>query len=118
MTPKTELYGKAFENWVYHELSAYNLYKDRNAELSYWALPSGIEVDFIINDMEIAIESKASERIHTGHLKDLRSLSKEHTKIEKKIVVSLEKEPRLTDDKILILGPKDFVQRLWNGEIF
>ena len=56
----SELYGKAFENWVFHELSAHNAYSETFATLSYWRLASGIEVDFIVNDMQLAIEAKAS----------------------------------------------------------
>ena len=43
----SELYGKAFENWVFHELCAYNSYSESFAQLSYWRLASGIEVDFV-----------------------------------------------------------------------
>ena len=50
----SELYGKAFENWVFHELSAHNAYSEAFATLSYWRLASGIEVDFIVNDMQLA----------------------------------------------------------------
>src|SRR6185503_8930080 len=41
-----ELFGKAFENWVHHELVAANAYGEHDALLSYWRLASGIEVDF------------------------------------------------------------------------
>lgn len=58
----SELFGKAFENWCFHELNAYNLYNEVFAELFYWRLAGGTEVDFIINDMEVAIEAKASKK--------------------------------------------------------
>jgi predicted AAA+ superfamily ATPase len=56
----SELFGKAFENWVLHEIAAHNSYSEAFAALSYWRLASGIEVDFIVNDMEVAIEAKAT----------------------------------------------------------
>jgi predicted AAA+ superfamily ATPase len=34
VAPGSELYGKAFENWVHHELTAYNSYSDSYAQLS------------------------------------------------------------------------------------
>ena len=59
----SELYGKAFENWVFHELCACNAYSNAFAKLAYWRLPSGIEVDFIVNDMQLAIEAKATAKV-------------------------------------------------------
>ena len=35
LRPGSELYGKAFENWVFHELSAHNAYTEAFATLSY-----------------------------------------------------------------------------------
>ena len=75
--------GKAFENWCFHELTAYNSYKECYFKLSYWRLPSGVEVDFIINDMEVAIEAKAVELVQPKHLKGLRTLKEEYPKVKK-----------------------------------
>jgi uncharacterized protein len=113
----SELYGKTFENYIFHELSAYNSYKEKFFELSYWRLPSGIEVDFIINDAKIAIEAKTSQKVTSDHLKGLRELKIEFPKIKKRILVCLEKKPRLTEDKILILPYRNFLEQLWNGNI-
>jgi hypothetical protein len=44
----------------------------------YWRLASGIEVDFIIGEMEVAIEAKASSRITSDHLNGLRHLHADH----------------------------------------
>ena len=56
----SELFGNAFESWCFHEITAYNCYAERFANISYWRLASGIEVDFVINDMAVAIEAKSS----------------------------------------------------------
>jgi uncharacterized protein len=58
----SELLGEAFENWVFHELGAHNAYLEAYAELSYWRLASGIEVDFIVG-AEVAIEAKAARKV-------------------------------------------------------
>jgi predicted AAA+ superfamily ATPase len=42
LVPGSELFGKAFENWVFHELCAYNMYEEKFAEFYYWQLASGI----------------------------------------------------------------------------
>lgn len=113
----SELYGKAFENWCYHELSAYIRYSGSFAELSYWRLASGIETDFIVNDMEIAIEAKATHKISANHLKGLRALPEDHPGIKKRFVVCLEDKPRVTEDRIEILPASIFAARLWGGEL-
>lgn len=117
LTPGSELFGKAFENWVFHELSAHRVYSDLYYDLSYWRLASGIEVDFVINDMELAIETKASSRIHADHLRGLREVIKDHPKIKRRIVVSLEERARKTEDGIEILPYSVFAKQLWAGAI-
>ena len=113
----SESYGKAFENWVFHELSAYIIYREVDADLSYWRLPSGVEVDFVIGDVEIAIEAKSSARISSAHLRGLRTLGKEYPEVRRRIVVSQEPRPRRTDDGIDILPATTFARRLWAGEL-
>ncbi len=118
VSPGGELFGKAFENWVFHELNCYNSYRQRFAEFSFWRLSSGIEVDFIVNDLECAIESKSSSTVRQEHLKGLRELQEEHGAIKHRIVVSLEPTSRITADGIMIVSVHDFVERLWGGEFF
>ena len=116
--PGSELYGKAFENWIFHELRCYDSYRERFARFAYWRLSSGIEVDFVINDLECAIECKSSASIHDKHLKGLRELTKEHPSINRRILLSQEKESRRTPDGIEILNIGDFLDELWAGKLF
>lgn len=118
LEPKSELFGKAFENWIHHELTTYNSYSGSFANISYWRLTTGVEVDFIVNNMEIAIEAKASGRISDHHMRGMRELAKDHPDIGERLVVSLEPKPRRTADGILVLPVQEFVDRLWNGELF
>ncbi len=111
------LYGKAFENWVFHELSALIAYRHLDERLTYWRIPSGIEVDFVLGDMRLAIEAKASARITSDHLKGLRTLTEEHPGVSRRIVVCLETRARRTGDGIDILPANDFVRRLWQGDL-
>jgi predicted AAA+ superfamily ATPase len=116
--PGTELYGKAFENWVFHELCSYNAYRERFADFSFWRLSSGIEVDFIVNDLACAIECKSGRTIHDAHLKGLRELRAEHAKVRRRLVVCRELHSRKTADGIEILNVADFLTALWGGELF
>jgi len=118
LEPGGALFGKAFENWVFHELSAYSMYREKLAELSYWRLASGIEVDFIVNAMELAVEAKATAKVTSDHLKGLRELKVDHPEVKRRVVVSLEPRERKTEDGILILPYRAFISRLWQGDLF
>jgi predicted AAA+ superfamily ATPase len=118
LEPGSELYGKAFENWVFHELSAHDAYSEAGAAISYWRLASGIEVDFVVGEMELAIEAKARPRITSDHLKGLRHLARDHPSAGQRLVVCLESRPRKTEDGILILPAAAFAARLQRGELF
>jgi predicted AAA+ superfamily ATPase len=116
--PGSEAYGKAFENWIFHELCGYNQYEERFGQFSFWRLSTGVEVDFIVNDLECAIECKSSERVHDHHLKSLRELKKEHPKCGRRLLVSREPVSRQTNDGIEILSVNDFLAELWDGSLF
>ena len=112
LQPGSFLWGKAFENWVFHELMCLKKYKLLFNDVYYWRLSSGSgEVDFIIDDMRLAIEAKAVSYVRSDHLKGLRKLTEEH-KVKKKIVVSMEPRKRITEDGILILSYKNFIREI------
>jgi uncharacterized protein len=118
LEPGSELYGKAFENWIFHELCCYNSYQSRYAEMYYWRLPSGLEVDFVINHIECAIEAKASSRIRPDHLKGLRELKNDHPETGKRLLVSLDPHNRTSDDGIEMVHYSSFLEKLWTGMLF
>lgn len=72
-----------------------------------------MEVDFVLGD-RVAIEVKAKERVSDHDLKGIRALSEE-LKPPKKILVSLEKMPRTTEDQIEIIPVTSFLDLLWEG---
>ncbi len=117
LEPGSELFGKAFENWVCHELTAYRSYRGAFEDLAYWRLASGIEVDFVIDAAEVAVEAKASANVHRDHLVGLRELAREHPRVKRRVVVCLEPRPRRTQDGIDILPARVFAERLWANAI-
>jgi len=117
LLPGSELYGKAFENWVFHELSAFASYRDFDGDISYWRLASGIEVDFVLGDMQVAIEAKSSARVTRDHMSGLRALIEDHPRVGRRIVVCREPRARKTDDGIEILPVASFVRKLWAGDL-
>jgi predicted AAA+ superfamily ATPase len=118
LRPGSELFGKAFENWVFHELCAHNIYSEAFATLSHWRLASGIEVDFIVNDLQLAIEAKAARKVTSDHLKGLRHLREDHSRIRQRILVCLEAKPYTTEDGISVLPAAEFCARLEAGDLF
>ena len=117
LEPGGELYGKAFENWIFHELIARNAYSESFAQLSYWRLASGIEVDFVVDDLRLAVEAKASTKITSDHLRGLRQLAIDQRRVKRRVVVSLESKRRITEDGIEILPAADFVAELGAGSL-
>ena len=114
----TEIFGKALENWVAHELYAYNEYKQTYADFSFWRLSNGCEVDFIVNDMELAIEVKGTKRVNQNHTKGLIELVKDHPNVKRRIIVSLDDQKRTLESGIEIFPWKVFAKDLWAGKFF
>jgi predicted AAA+ superfamily ATPase len=112
----TELIGAAFENWVFHELAAYRAYRRPTLQLSFWRLAGGTEVDFVVDDFRLALEAKATRRVHTDHLKGLREVAADH-RVARRAVVSFDDRPRRTDDGIDVLPWRTFAERLWANDL-
>lgn len=111
----SETFGKAFEHFIYQEIYAYSSYSDLNYPIQYWRTTSGIEVDFILGDHEIAVEVKASRMAHARHLSGLRNFSEEYS-VKHSILVTNEEYSRKIDG-ILLLPWQIFLERLWSGEL-
>ena len=113
----SDAYGHAFENWVHHELASFRSYRAPEEPLHWWRLAGGIEVDFILGDMRVAVEAKAKRQVTDRDLRGLRHLAKDHPEVRKRIVACLEPRPLRTEDGIEILPAADFAARLWSGEL-
>lgn len=102
---------------MFHELTAANAYRETPVDLAYWRLASGIEVDFVIDAVRVAIEVKASARITSDHVKGLRAIKVDHPRVDRRIVVCLEPKRRLMDDGIEVLPIADFIAELGDDRI-
>ena len=114
--PGSELFGKAFENWMFHELSVHSRYSERFYDLSYWRLSSGIEVDFVIGAAEAAIEAKGKTRVTARDTRNLLEFKKDFPEVRHLIVVSLQKKMRKTEEGVLIIPCRQFTELLWRDE--
>ena len=114
--PGSELFGKTFENWLFHELSVHTKYSELFYELSYWRLSSGIEVDFILGPGTVAIEAKGKSRITSKDIQGLVNFKKDFPEAKWLIIVCLEKKTRKTDEGIYIIPHQEFTKLLWDGK--
>ncbi len=115
LLPGSELFGKAFEQFIICEVRAYVSYLRRDLELFYWRSVHSQEVDLIVQDV-LAIEIKSTSLVQEKHLKGLKAL-KEEELIQNYIVVSQDPKVRKVDG-ITIYPWRDFLDRLWSGQWF
>ena len=109
-------FGKSFEHFILMELKAYQAYRNPELPLYYWRTSAGLEVDFILGDMECAIEIKTSTRIDHHATKALKALQEDHT-VKRSIIVSFESEPKKLNQDIECLPWKLFLEMLWGDHI-
>jgi len=112
----SELFGRAFEHFIWMEIIAHSSYSDLFYPIHFWRTSSGIEVDFILGDHEISIEVKSTIFANDSHLKGLRRFNEEYS-TRRSILVSLDLNPRRTEDNIEILPWKIFLEQLWQGNV-
>lgn len=112
----TPEFGKSFEHFILMELLAYQAYRNPELQIYYWRTAGGYEVDFILNDMEVAIEVKSSKKVHAIDAQPLLSLREEY-KVKKCILISFELEPKIICKNIHCLPWKLFLEKLWTDEI-
>jgi predicted AAA+ superfamily ATPase len=112
----TPEFGHSFEQYVLMELKAYQAYRNPELDIRYWRTSSGFEVDFILGDMNVALEIKGTKKVHSGHTRALKALLEEH-RVDKTIIVSLESQPRKIESRINVMPWQVFLETLWSGEL-
>jgi predicted AAA+ superfamily ATPase len=108
-------FGKSFEHFLLLEILNWRRYRCPDLEVRFWRTATGLEVDFVLGDLDAAIEVKSGTRVHEGDLKGLAALASEH-RVGRQFVVCVEPEPRRLGD-VLVLPWQDFLERLWGGQL-
>lgn len=108
-------FGKAFEHFILMELLAHRVYKELYYDIRFWRTKSGLEVDFILGQGEVAIEVKSTSRVDSTDLRSLKTFMQEYSP-KKAFIVGNETIPRVHED-IWILPWRDFLKMLWNGDV-
>lgn len=108
-------FGRAFEHFILMELWAHRRYTEKDYDIRFWRTKTGYEVDFILGDGQVAIEVKGTSRVDDTDLRPLAAFVEEY-KPAKAIVVCNEPRSR-QKSSILILPWREFLNKLWNGDI-
>lgn len=112
---KGELFGKAFEHFIFMEITAHNSYNELDYEINFWRTKSGLEVDFVLGGGEVVIEVKGTTRVENRDLRPLIAFIEEYSP-RKALVVCNEREERVHGG-IRIMPYRKFLRDLWQGEI-
>lgn len=110
-----ELFGKAFEHFIFMELAAYGSYNELDYRINYWRTKSGLEVDFVLGDGEVAIEVKGAQRVENRDLRPILTFTERYSP-RKSLVVCNERSERLHRG-VTILPWRGFLELLWQGKI-
>jgi len=110
-----ELFGKAFEHFIFMEIAAYNSYRELHYDINFWRTKSGLEVDFVLGGGQIAIEVKGSSRVDKRDLRPLRTFVEAYSP-KKAFVVCNEMAERIVG-QIRIVPYRKFLQDLWRGNV-
>ena len=110
-----EAFGRALEHFVLMEILAHRSYRELDYGIHFWRTKSGLEVDFVLGDGEIAVEVKGTSRVDPSDFRALRAFM-EGNRLRKAIVVCNEPVPRV-DESIDVLPWREFLARLWAGKV-
>jgi predicted AAA+ superfamily ATPase len=110
-----EFFGRAFEHFMFTEIAAHSSYSGLNYRIQYWRTKSGLEVDFVLGEGEVAIEVKGQSLVDNRDLRPLSAFTDEH-RPKAALVVSLEREERVVGG-MRVLPWRMFLERLWSGKI-
>lgn len=110
-----ESFGKAFEHFLWMEMRAYNSYSGVDFPISFWRTKSGLEVDFVLGEGEVAVEIKGTSRVDSSDLRPLRAFSEEFH--PRKAIVVCAETARRVSSQIHVIPWKEFLADLWDGKI-
>lgn len=113
--------GHAFEHFILMEIIAYKDLKEKFFNIYFWRIKNNLEVDFVINQAEFAIEVKISKQIQKKDLKPLIEFKKRYPK-SKAIAVSLDDKKRkiVIDEniEIMVYPYMEFLDLMWTEKLF
>ena len=97
------------------ELLAHRSYREIDYGIHFWRTKSGLEVDFLLGDGEVAVEVKGTARVDPSDLRSLRAFVAE-SRPRRALLVCNEPAARVADG-IEVLPWREFLAHLWAGDV-
>lgn len=114
---KGDMAGRAFEHFILMEIIAYLGLHEIDDPIYYWRSKTGLEVDFLINNGNTAIEVKLSSAPILSDLNGLRAYCEDYHPTHALVVCLAPRKRLLTkinNTSIHILPWQEFLENLWN----
>lgn len=108
--------GDSFEHFILMEILAYQGLHEIDIPVCFWRSKTGLEVDFILNDGNTAVEVKLSDSPDMTDLKGLRAFCDDYQPKHALVVCTAPRKRLLTkinQTVIEILPWQDFLENLW-----
>lgn len=115
IVPAPDAFGRAFEHFIFTELTAHSSYSGIGYDIRFWRTRAGREVDFILGEGEVAIEVKGAARVHDRMLRPIQAFIAEYSP-KAAYVVSNEPVERVVDG-VRIIPWRRFLESLWDGRV-
>jgi uncharacterized protein len=112
--------GSAFENYILMELWAYRSLSEKEFDIHFWRTSSGLEVDFILGEAEVAIEVKISSSISASDIHGLIAFQNTYKSKTCLVVCTVPRQQKLSlagGGSIDLMPWKNFLEMLWQGKI-
>lgn len=113
--------GNAFEHFILMELIAFFGLHEMDDPICYWRTVSGLEVDFILNQGDCAIEVKLNQNTRLSDLKGLRAFCHDHKPAHAIVVCNAPRRRLLSVEngvKIEAVPWQEFLTQLWQRHYF
>jgi predicted AAA+ superfamily ATPase len=115
LEPRGEQFGRALEHFVLMEILAHRSYRDLDHGVHFWRTKTGLEVDFVLGDAEVAVEVKGTSRVDPSDFRSLRAFAQDNHP-RRSFLVCNESAPRMHEG-VEVLPWREFLARLWGGEV-
>jgi predicted AAA+ superfamily ATPase len=111
--------GLLMETMLLHEMRAWLHYHDREDPLAYWKTHDGAEVDFVIETAKglVAIEAKSTKHWDNRWNRGIEALRERLPKGVRAAYGVFDGERALQQEGILVLPWRQFLTRLWSGDL-
>jgi predicted AAA+ superfamily ATPase len=97
------------------EVLAHRAYRERDYGVHFWRTKSGLEVDFVLGDAEVAVEVKGTARADSSDLRSVRAFADDN-RPRRSVLVCNERAPRRVEG-VDVLPWRDFLAQLWSGDL-